>query len=539
MEMSPHLHKFLYEPRERHSIIVADILQAIFSAPECRAALSATALNEAIAYLIGVSKLKHVRDIFVHAESAGLTMTTETFDKMLRGAAKAGNLSNFHFILGLMRSRGHAPSGRTWVAFLAAVGPLEIKLLVLEAMKRKGLLQDVAVQRRVCSELVDYEIESALRDDLSQTEFFEKMTALYGHAWLSVSAANKILNVLGGRGFISACWEVLDYMEAKGVPADSITINTLLTHFRHQGDLDAMKELIRRLSVSNSFPHNEVTHEILFTLAWKHRLFTVARTVWRYACLEAATTFSMRKRVGNGLSAALSTAKTDMPKWKLAVCAFIVDAPPTVFPLGLSSYLTSRLPPHSTLTRVAPDRNSTLRPNNVTPVAEIGSQTLAAKIAKEAVRSDLELFEHFVPKKSFAAVLLQSLELDTEFKALMMKEKADALASSDPDGALAASWAVALNWLYERRPEIELVPQELPRAQLRRVRSLAVQRFQVGGLSEQARKGQVRKGRSLPVPTRTHEAGAKEVQGTGETRRWPRLWDGHGVVRWGKDDRRP
>ena len=123
------------------------------------------------------------------------------------------------------------------------------------------------------------------------------MDSRYGPSWLTKSSGNKIIHALGARGLISRCWDFLFVMDSRFIKPNQVSINTILNHCKQSGNITGAIELIRSLPSSIEFIPDEMTYHTLFEMAWRKKSYNLAKVVWRYACLNAATTRSMRVRM--------------------------------------------------------------------------------------------------------------------------------------------------------------------------------------------------------------------------------------------------
>jgi pentatricopeptide repeat protein len=315
-----HLNRFGFRTSQDHNTAVTEIIRNLFKDPECKPVISRTACNVAMEYFVRINRLEDVRKLFVHMEMLKLSMVPETFNIMLRGAAKNEDLHNFHFILHLMLRRGFAPNGYTWIAFMMAHPDIRVKLHILTAMKEKGLTAHPSIMKEVSQQLVQPEIDSSLDQNLSQAQFVAHMDSRYGLDWLSINSANRALHSLGARGLISRCWEFLNFMNSRFIQYDNYSINTILYHCKQATNLTGAVELLRSLPSRGDFwfVPDEETYRILFELAWRSRSYNLARVVWRYASLSAATTRAMRTRVFASMLYASSkdTRATPRERWE-------------------------------------------------------------------------------------------------------------------------------------------------------------------------------------------------------------------------------
>lgn len=322
--VSNHLNRFGFQSPQDHVTAITQILRDLFKDPNCAGAISRTACNEAMQFFVKANRIEDVRALFVLMDMLKLPTVPETFNIMLRGAAKNEDLHNFHFILHLMLRRGVVPNGMTWIAFMKAHPDVRVKLHILTAMKAKGLTAHPSMMKEVCHELVQPEIESSLEQNLSQAQFVAHMDSRYGPDWLSLDNANRALHSLGARGLISRCWEFLNFMSSRFIEHDNYSINTILHHCKQQTNLTGAVELLRSLPIRDpsrgtfGFVPDEETYRIMFELAWRSRSYNLARVTWRYACLSAETTRMMRVRVFTSMLYASSkdTRATPRERWK-------------------------------------------------------------------------------------------------------------------------------------------------------------------------------------------------------------------------------
>ncbi|CZR59734.1 uncharacterized protein PAC_09628 [Phialocephala subalpina] len=280
-----------------------DMLRDLFKEPDeaCRAAITRTACHEALRYFVKVNKIEDVRVLFVRMELMKIKLTPETFNIMLRGAAKQEDLHLFHFILHLMLRRGFSPNGETWNSFMMTLYHFKMKVYVASAMKHKGLLRHKSTMKAVCEQLVRPEIQLSLDAFQDQEAFTSHMDSRYGREWLTQSSANHILHELGSRGLISRCWDFLHFMDSRFIKIDNYSINTILQHCRQTKNLEGAIELLKQIPRSWDFQPDKETFRKLFDLAWHTHSHNVAKVVWKYACLQNMTNFDMRDLVRKSL----------------------------------------------------------------------------------------------------------------------------------------------------------------------------------------------------------------------------------------------
>jgi hypothetical protein len=478
IRMSTHLQKMLYKPGEKHTDAVVAILQALFADPECRTAISAAAFNDALAYLVKHNAIHVVRDLYVRMEMQNLRMNTETFNIMLRGTAKSRSIGNFHYILWLMLRRGYTPNADTWLAFMRAMENPQIKAHILKGMKDKELLHDPRIQKKVCESFIDMEISTSLDDHMTHEQFLAHMADRYGQDWLTKDSANRILDALGSRGLISRCWDFLELMRTKDVKLSDVSILTVLHHCEKQDNPQGAIEIIRHVSSLTGYEPSQEAYHSLFNIAWEARLHYVARVVWRYACLNAATTYVMRRRIIAGVQTAISNSSQSLElkfrprkEWAARACRFIlgVPIPPLAQHRGSLPEDLGRIPPpllyraafqasispseeninslDEDINRVNEDINpievDTHSGDKATRSAEPDSNTRDENnngaVIVRALEEQVRAFRFWKPRRHFADVLAEAFETDKEW--------------ISSGGNREDDW---LEWLYLRAPAVPL-----------------------------------------------------------------------------------
>ncbi|KAE9377888.1 hypothetical protein N431DRAFT_399047 [Stipitochalara longipes BDJ] len=400
-----HLDRFGFRATKDHNTAVTEIIRNLFKDPDCKHAISRTACNEAMQYFVKINRLEDVRVLFVHMEMLKLPMVPETFNTMLRGAAKNEDLHNFHFILHLMLKRGFIPNGNTWIAFMMAHPDVRVKLHILAAMKEKGLTAHPSIMKEVSQQLVQPEIDSSLEQNLSQAQFVAHMDRRYSPEWLSLDSANRALHSLGARGLISRCWEFLNFMSSRFIEYDNYSINTILHHCKQATNLTGAVELVRSLPSRGNFDFvpDEETYRILFELAWRSRSYNLARVVWRYACLSAATTHMMRSRVFSSMLYAShkDLRATPRERWKQF-------AGPVIFGSNHHGGHPAQLSKFTPIGIVKSDES--------VEESEMQLWKKTRDQLKLKLLQDLELFKEWQPVKPFSEMLVEALERDTKWR---------------------------------------------------------------------------------------------------------------------------
>ncbi|KAL2073625.1 hypothetical protein VTL71DRAFT_10951 [Oculimacula yallundae] len=316
--VTSHVNRFGLEFDKSHADRTSVHLRELLSIPEVRPFITREACNEILRYWVARNLIEDTRKVFVHMEILGLKFTPETFNILLAGAAKFNDLHNFHFVLHLMLNRGITPNGRTWTHFMVAFSDVKVKLHIVTAMQKKGLLNHPRTMLEASAQIAGPEIKSSLQKEQTQAEFIAHMDSRYGSMWLNNSSANHIINEIASNGLISRCWEFLHFMESRGVVPDKYCINTILYHCKQTDNLRGAVEILRSLPKSMKFEPCEETFRLMFDLAWSLKHYNVAKVVWRYSCLAGATSYKIRERVWESMKSSnlAKPPKRDTPRYR-------------------------------------------------------------------------------------------------------------------------------------------------------------------------------------------------------------------------------
>lgn len=297
MKVSSHVHMLLYESKNTHIHMVLYLLEQLFFDPEAKDAISVTAFNDAITYMMRNNQVKLARQLFVRMEMLDLPVNTESFNIMLRGCAKSNDLGTFQFLLRMMLHRGYTPDARTWLALIQTVKNQEIKQYVVDCMKKKDLFSNPAIRKEACEQLVIVDIQQSLREGMSHDEFLHHMSDRYSKDWLNVGSASRILRVLASHGLVSRCWDFVQYMHSQNVEPNTMCYNSILGLCHKLENVEGALEIFSLMASLKMPLVHDSTYEVLFDMAWKSRSYNLTLVLWRYACMDKATTFKMRKRV--------------------------------------------------------------------------------------------------------------------------------------------------------------------------------------------------------------------------------------------------
>jgi len=333
--MPNHLHGIVYEEGTHDVYTRVEKLKDVLQNPDNVRGLSRAAFNLAMQYCVHTNQISAVKHLFSLMDKKNISKSVDTFNIMLDGTARQGDLYNFNFIFHIMLKRRIRPNGKTWALLMKTIPDIRIKLYILHEMKERGLLRPLINIKRVAVELCPAEIEHSLDIGESQDKFLAKMDERYTPWWLTSKSGNQILHALGSRGLISRCWDFLYIMQDRSIKIDHNCVNTILTHCKVMRNINGLLEVLRCVpqffSGTAGFVPNQYTYDVLFEAAWRGRRYNLAKVIWRYACMNGATTRDMRLRVYSSFQTAALSAKeseTRRQPWYRSAGFFIFNAHP-------------------------------------------------------------------------------------------------------------------------------------------------------------------------------------------------------------------
>lgn len=411
----PSFHALMFSPsplssiKTNYCVIVMDIIRKLIENPTIRLVFSRKALHIAMSYFVRKNRLDLVRELYVKIESLGLRCNTETYNIMLRGSALNEDLYNFNSILSFMLGNGHKPNGETWALFMRALPHHKIRLELFASMKKKGLLSHPKTLQITVEHLIENDLETSLHQGHDHTEFIAKMNEEYGLKWLSVEVANRALAIFGKYCLTYRAFQFLEYMEECFQFPDECSINILLHSCTISPDpwlaIVTLMSLPKFRAILEPGPE---TCRILFKLAWKTKSYNMAKLTWRYACLFASTSMTIRQRVFRGLKNAVCAPTCGKPtKWVEIAGAIIIGPAEHGHPM-LS------------------DLESPITSSKLDSAESLSISHL--KTRQDLVRRidlDLQVFKDWQPCMPFASILWIAIERDRKWKANLVSEKKD------------------------------------------------------------------------------------------------------------------
>jgi len=364
---------------------------------EClRPYVTTEAYNMALSFCYENSNISSARKLFNIMNDNQVSISAETFNIMLRGAAARNDLHNFTYLLRVMTRMGLFPNEDTWIAFLMVVEEKRAKLLIIRYMRESGLLDNAAMIRSVVQQIIDIELASHLAGDQNLESFISLMDSRYGPNWLSVSTGNQMCHFLVENGLVSQAVEVLGLMADRGCRPDNVTLHIFLGHCRRQRQAQRAIEFLQVFKSQYNVSPKQDEYDILFMLVWWAKRINCCKVIWQVACLEAAVSYRMQERV-------LESLLRNTPEHpRTATERFIKAAGKIIVGIGIDL---------STSPEESDPRWETMQ--LVSQFASPGDdRTRSLQLAKSLLARDLDAARHYKLDGNFIDLLVDAAALD-------------------------------------------------------------------------------------------------------------------------------
>ncbi|KAL2159107.1 hypothetical protein VTH06DRAFT_2866 [Thermothelomyces fergusii] len=288
----------LYRDGVTHIRTVVRQLHAVFHDPAASAAVSLPTLRLALRYLTaaGSTYVKEAQALFSRAEELGLRLSTDIYNVMAEMSVRSKNLPAFDVAVSQMVRHGYKPNLGTWLLFLRLIESEEVRRYILQAMDTKNFFINPAAVEGVSSIMADHDAYRAIQQGQSFDAFVAGLRELYGPEWqLGLRAANRYLDVFGKHSKFGELRQLLVYMSSsEHSKPDTVSLNTVLTHCKHQRKVDLAVDLVRMLDERGHHVADRTTFRLLYELARRTRKPNLLGAVWRYAHRVDMTNYRMQ-----------------------------------------------------------------------------------------------------------------------------------------------------------------------------------------------------------------------------------------------------
>lgn len=308
-----------------NDLMTRELCSIFIDSPGLGNYISSDAVDTAFAFLLRCRDFPTIHRIIATAESSdNYSLTASNYDMLFAHAAKLGDLHNFRYILQTMLRSEVQPTDRVWLRFHQLVCsrfPPNVAAKVMKRMTQKGMMASPKVVR----EMADNMITPALADYMTMPEAsvshlvraMDKMVNSLvnsslatptqpGKSWLTVSAANKMIDFALSQGRQQDAFAIVDELQRRDEKFDIWTLNTFLTSKARSFDLPGSLAVLEHFHdittiPEHAIPLNSVTFWILFGVAHRAKSHNVMRVLWRYACVSGCVPKLLPKMTSNSL----------------------------------------------------------------------------------------------------------------------------------------------------------------------------------------------------------------------------------------------
>lgn len=387
-----------------HPRRVATALRELFCNESRQQLISTTALNTAISFLLQHGFMNDVQKLI---DRGGHVATIETFNILLRSAAKRQNLGFFNLVLRVMGRLRVRPDVHTWLAYLECLISPAAKTDVVKVMEKKGYLKDPDALRSVLRLMIGELLIKHFKDGGSVDEFFNKIVETAGLNWFPASLIRKMVVVTAQLGDASAMTRILDICKENSLPLSSEIINDVIRFFPND-TFTALHYIIMCLQGPTA-ELNQEAYARLFVNARRNKHYNICRVLWRYACMNEAVSRTMRDDVTFLLFhnvAREGLAEQDKLWWTCAGKVIV----------GVDLHLPDFPFKNDLLRTIPPEFHDNPVASFLTPLRLEGEERSKQRLtAKAIVKHDVEIGPWYRPTYSLAHMLEVAAELDKQW----------------------------------------------------------------------------------------------------------------------------
>ncbi|GAA84958.1 peroxin Pex23-like-Penicillium chrysogenum [Aspergillus luchuensis IFO 4308] len=279
-----------------HQKQVARALVQLFRNEAYSSFMSTAALNRALSYLLDHEFLNAARDIFLKSEHLA---TVDTFNILLKSAAKRQDLRFFRQFLLAMSRLSIRPDPNTWLTLLDCLVAPKAKADLVTYMLQRGYLENMGAMRTALHLTLPNTFRAHLESGKSVDSFIRQTADSCGDSCFAPSLISQMFGVIVRLKDFAALDRLFDICKQNDLTFNSATITQILSLFR--ADMPtALRYLFRCLERPETKLERHAW-ERLFLVAFKGQYYNICRVLWRYACMSGNVTYKMKRTVVTSL----------------------------------------------------------------------------------------------------------------------------------------------------------------------------------------------------------------------------------------------
>ncbi|KAI2995149.1 hypothetical protein CBS147346_10094 [Aspergillus niger] len=279
-----------------HQKQVAKALVQLFRNEAYSSFMSTAALNRALSYLLDHEFLNAARDIFLKSEHLA---TVDTFNILLKSAAKRQDLRFFRQFLLAMSRLSIRPDPNTWLTLLDCLVAPKAKADLVTYMLQRGYLENMGAMRTALHLTLPNTFRAHLESGKSVDSFIRQTADSCGDSCFAPSLISQMFGVIVRLKDFAALDRLFEICKQNDLTFNSATITQILSLFR--ADMPtALRYLFRCLERPETKLERHAW-ERLFLVAFKGQYYNICRVLWRYACMSGNVTYKMKRTVVTSL----------------------------------------------------------------------------------------------------------------------------------------------------------------------------------------------------------------------------------------------
>lgn len=279
-----------------HQKQVAKALVQLFRNEAYSSFMSTAALNRALSYLLDHEFLNAARDIFLKSEHLA---TVDTFNILLKSAAKRQDLRFFRQFLLAMSRLSIRPDPNTWLTLVDCLVAPKAKADLVTYMLQRGYLENMGAMRTALHLTLPNTFRAHLESGKSVDSFIRQTADSCGDSCFVPSLISQMFGVIVRLKDFAALDRLFEICKQNDLTFNSATITQILSLFR--ADMPtALRYLFRCLERPETKLERHAW-ERLFLVAFKGQYYNICRVLWRYACMSGNVTYKMKRTVVTSL----------------------------------------------------------------------------------------------------------------------------------------------------------------------------------------------------------------------------------------------
>ncbi|KAJ6152446.1 hypothetical protein N7497_006765 [Penicillium chrysogenum] len=237
--------------------------------------------------------------------------TADTYNILLRAAAKRQDVAVFRHILRTMPRLHMRPNPETWLALLSALVDPSEKAQLIEHMVQHGHMSNLSTVHSALQETIQDSLIVHLDSGKDIDSFISLMTNTWGANWFSPSVVGQMFSVVARLKDFNSVDRLMEICIDNNLTVDSYP----LSHIVHAlgANIHVALQYTLRFFEHPLFEVTSQNWEDLFLAAFRHRQYNICLVIWRYSCMKSTVTYKMKQAVLTSLCRNASFGKPTRP----------------------------------------------------------------------------------------------------------------------------------------------------------------------------------------------------------------------------------